>query len=224
MIIEESMGLLESEMITKILSVAGFMMLISSFSAFAQNTESFTQRYKDGMVYVPDKDTKPVVIYADMDGDKKNEIIIAMQMLPVNGRGYYRTFAYVYRASGKGNPKVLLKAIPLGETLGACVDDDHEKVIETVDLSNDGKKAVALWSTSGTHYHGLIIIGMRSGKIVTLFSGGSDNQITYEPSKNKHMISAGEIEWSERSSNIETWREEIWKWNGKEFTYIGNDK
>lgn len=188
----------------------------------------------DSVEYKPDGGKKPAIVYADMDGDKIDEMVVAVQMeafddlsgqdYPVDEEddrtGYPATFAYVYRTDGKRNPTVLLHTIHLGDLLGAWATDHRDKVIEKVDLNNDGKMAVALWSTRGAHYHGLVIIGMRNGRVVAFFNGGSGNQLVYEPRKNKNVIIAGDAETAYGAGDAYLiWREDAWEWNGNRFAY-----
>jgi len=203
----------------KILLTVGLMLFISSFPLSAQNVGSLPQEFYNRITYIPDKHTKPAIVYSDMDGDKKKEMVVTMQMLPVHG-GWFQTFAFVYRTDGKGRPKTLLKTIHLGDLLGTKTgNDDQEKVINVVDLNNDGKKAVALWSTIGMHYSKLIIIGMKNGRVIQLFNGGSDDEVIYEPRKNKNIITAGDRDWYPPYNNTDRWRKDVWEWNGVKFVY-----
>ena len=130
--------------------------LMGATSASAVDFSDFTQISGDeSLVYKPSEDVKPAIVYADMDGDKIDEMVVAMQMYSIDdpsdqdypgdeGRkrsGLAGIFAYVYRTDSNRNPTVLLHTIHLGELLGVSLDDYHEKIIETVDLNNDGKKA-----------------------------------------------------------------------------------
>lgn len=237
--------------IIKSVSMLNLLALImAATQVFAASFSDFTQiSGYEGLVYKPSEDEKPAIVYADMDGDKIDEMVVAMQMQSFDDpsdqnydeehdrSGLSGTFAYVYRTDGKRNPTVLLHTIHLGDLLGVSIDDDHEKIIETADLNNDGKKAVALWSTRGAHYHGLVIIGMRDGRVVSLFNGGSGNQLIYEPRKNKNIITAGDIDDSVGLSDADDrgdmdgrgkedvlrdahmWREDVWEWNGSNFVY-----
>jgi hypothetical protein len=205
------------------------LMFLGANLVFAANIQNqpnsyiydpLTKLVYGGISYTPDKQTKPAIVYEDMEGDKKDEMVVAMQMLPIKGDGWFQTFAFVYRTDNKGNRKVLLKTIHLGDLLGTEVgDDDQEKVSDVVDINSDGKKAVALWSTLGMHYRKLNIIGMRNGRVVQLFNGGSDDELTYEPRKNKNIITAGARDWYPPYNDIERWREDVWEWNGKKFAY-----
>jgi len=207
-------------MVISLMSLGSNLFAANIFNqANLHSNEPFSKLVYDGVTYIPDKQTKPSVVYGDMEGDKKIKMVVAIQMLPVYKKGWFQTFAFVYGTDGKGHRNALLETIHLGDLLGAETgNDDQEKVIDVVDLNNDGKKAVALWSTSGVHYHHLIIIGMRGGKVVKLFDGGSDNQLKYIPNINKNIITAGNMERS-GSDDAEKWREDVWEWNGKKFAY-----
>jgi tetratricopeptide (TPR) repeat protein len=186
-----------------------------------KHAEIKPQPYEDGLIYVPDKDAKPVVVYADMDGDKRDEMVTAYQMHSTDDNGFPRSFAYVYTTDGKRNPMDLLQIIPLNEYLGDPVDDNeaHDKILEIIDLNNDGKKEVAIWSSGGFHYNTLFIIGMKDGMVVPIFYNGSRCPIKYEPTQNKNIISIGREDWPKHSFAEGTYLEEIWEWNGKEFVY-----
>ena len=185
------------------------------------NKETFTQPNEDGLTYAPDKDKKFTVINADMNGDKKDEEVIIMQMHSTDGNDYPRTFAYVYTTDGKGDLKDRLQTIPLNEFSGISVDDNeaHNKFLDVMDLNNDGKQEVAIWSSGGRHYQTLFIIGMRNGRVIPIFDNGSRGPIEYEPSKNKSIIRIGREDWPKHSFADGTYLEEIWEWNGKEFVY-----
>ncbi|MCX5656773.1 MAG: hypothetical protein NTZ48_00845 [Candidatus Omnitrophica bacterium] len=202
------------------------VLLIDSNNTLVQSKKLFTQPYEDGLVYVPDEGVDPAIVYADMDGDKIDEIIFAYQMHSIsdgkddNGP-FPRSFAYVWRADKNKNPAKMEQIIPLNELLGVSVDDNeaHDKTMEVVDLNNDGKEEVAIWSSGGFHYDTMFIIGMRDGMVVPIFYNGSRCPIKYEPSKNKNIISVGREDWPEHSFVDGTYLEEIWEWNGEEFVY-----
>jgi len=197
-------------------TVGLFTALLVATPIFAIDSNKLTQSY-DGYTYKQVDDEKPEVVYADLDGDKKDEAIVVVQMYSTDGNDYPRSFAYIYKTDENKKLTNVLRAMPLNELSGVSVDDNeaHDKIIEVMDLNNDGKKEVALWSTGGMHYHSLIIVGM----VVSLFNGGSENQIKYEPRKNKNIIIAGDIDNSDGSGNTHIWREDIWEWNGKEFVH-----
>ena len=186
---------------------------------FAQNTAPFIQPCHDGYTYAPDKNTKPVVAYADMDGDKKDEAIVAMQMYSTDGNDYPRSFAYVYKTDKDGNPKDMLQTISLNELLGVSIDAKNKNIIEVIDLNNDGKKQVAIWTIGGLHYHSVVIVGMRDGKIATLFNNGSSGQVEYEQNKNTIRIERINLNDPECAWNNMKFLLEVWEWNGKEFEY-----
>ncbi len=189
-----------------------------------KDKRSFTQLNDDGLTYEQDKDKKPNFVLADLEGDNKDEVIIVMQMHSTDGNDYPRTFAYVWTIDKNGDLKHMLQTIPLNEFAGVSVDDNeaHDKVLEVMDLNNDGKQEVAIWSSGGFHYHTLCIIGMRDGMVVPIFWNGSRCPIEYEPSKNKNIISIGREDWPKHLFADGTYLEEVWEWNGKEFVYKRN--
>jgi len=173
----------------------------------------------DGISYAPKENEEPVIVRADMDGDKKDEAIMAMQMYTVDANESPRSFASALKVGEDGKAKALLMQIPLNEFLGISVDDNNEKTIEVMDLNDDGKTEVAIWSSGGMHYHSLIIVGMSGGKVVELFNNGSRCPVEYDPSEDKKVISVGREDWPKHSYADGTYLEEIWTWNGKEFVY-----
>ena len=173
----------------------------------------------DQGAYAPRENVEPMFVSVDMDGDKKDEAVMASQMYSTDGNESPQSFAAVLTIGEDGKTKDVLKAIPLNELLGVSVDDEHKRIIEVMDLNDDGKKEVAIWSTGGFHYHSLIIVGMRDGKVVTLFKNGSRCPVEYDPAEDKNVISVGREDWPEHSCADGTYLEEIWIWDGKEFLY-----
>ena len=198
------------------------MLISTTINCFASTQEetgdTFTQECHDGHSYTPAYNVAPTVICADMNGDGSKEEILGFQMYSVDDGSFPRAFVYVFTEDGE-------QTIPLNEYLGSSVSLGEEgwtdKIIDVIDLNDDGKEEVVIWSSGGMHYHNVMIIGMSEDRIIPLFMNGTACPIEYDIDNNSGKIKIGRADWDNPeyaySSPDCLW--EVWEWNGQEFVY-----
>jgi hypothetical protein len=178
----------------------------------------FSQKCHDGFTYAPRYGRAPDIVFADMNGNGVGEEILGFQMYALGGVGHPRSFAYVFLEDGT-------QTIPLNEFLGGSILTDEgeflHRIFDVIDLNNDGKQEVVIWSSGGFHYRNIIIVGEEGGRVVPLFMNGSACPIIYNPEKDINKIKIGRANWDDPdygyTSPDHLW--EVWEWNGQEFTY-----
>jgi len=204
------------------LIILSCILIVATNNCFAKASEekedTFVQKCHDGYSYVPASNVVPTEIYVDMNGDGSKEEILGFQMRSVDDGSFPRAFVYVFTEDGE-------QTIPLNEYLGSSVSLGEvgwtERTIDVIDLNEDGKQEVVIWSSGGMHYHNVMIIGMVEGRILPLFMNGSACPIEYNVDKNVNKIKIGRADWDNPeyaySSPDCLW--EVWEWKGQEFVY-----
>ncbi len=143
-----------------------------------------------GLVYTPGKDPSPVVVFADMDGNGKEEAVMLFRSHPRDGQGPRRRFAYVYEIEGKYD----LRDRPLALSFDTCNGPPvlqqavHDKPLEVVEATTGAKKEVHVWSSGGIFDEALFIIGVREGVVVPVFYNGCRCPSVYVPVDKTNII------------------------------------
>lgn len=164
-------------------------------------------------IYVRDSYWKEYeeVVYADIDGDEKDELIVRFRS---EGEHIPPTAITVIYGLNKDD-KVIAKTILGGDT---------PKDMELFDVNKDGVKDLILYDHCGNHYTVITIYSFRDGEYECLFENGTACYVHEVDTKlDPVRITIGRENWEKEGfcyavSDTESLLE-VWEWDGEKFMY-----
>lgn len=154
----------------------------------------------------------PIKIQQDLDRDGRLETIVAQEIYDES------TPDTTYREALETKLSILR---PDGTSVAEATVRNGRPIIETANLTANGRRQLVVWTQGGAHYTNLTVFDYQNGKLRELFANGSACEVKVDFKSSIPAISIGRVNRADTDWNYAAskplWN--VYNWDGKTFTF-----